>query len=120
MYELLHYQHGQASSMLHSLDIPWGYQYVRKQVQFEALLDDAGLVSVSLGYPSYILTMSSLQNTRRGDRLVSYNVRGNYYTQAGNTTLVQATNTRTGKKHQHPPHKIKQIPTVFKFSNFDQ
>jgi hypothetical protein len=44
VYELLHYKHGQASNMLHSLDIPWGYQFVRKNIHFQALLDQPSLV----------------------------------------------------------------------------
>ena len=30
--------------MLHSLDIPWGYQFVRKSVNFQALVDQPSLV----------------------------------------------------------------------------
>ena len=55
---------------------------------------------------------------RRGDSLLSYNVRGNYYTQRGDTTLIQAKNMRTGEKHLYPVYMLKQLPTLFNFSSF--
>ena len=39
VYELLHFKHGDASSMLQSLDIPWWCLY-RKTVTFEAIMEN--------------------------------------------------------------------------------
>jgi hypothetical protein len=117
VYELLHYKHGQASNMLHSLDIPWGYQFVRKNIHFQALVDQPSLVGFVM-FTSVLIFCCNLQRMRRGDSLLSYNVRGNYYTQRGNTTLIQAKNMRTGEKHLYPVHMLNQIPTPFNFSSF--
>jgi hypothetical protein len=103
--------------MLRSLDFPWGYQFVRKNVHFQALVDQPSLVGFVM-FTSVMIFCGTLQRMRRGDSLMSYNVKGNYYTQRGNTTLIRAKNLRTGEKHLYPVYMVKQLPTLFNFSSF--
>ena len=67
-----------------------------------------------------IMNVNSLTNLRRGYSLLSYNPRGNLHVQAGDRWLVKTENQRTKEKHQYPQYYLKQVPSLFNFSPFDQ
>jgi len=99
IYELMHFKHGDASSMLKSLDIPWWFLY-RKLVTFEATVED----------PS--------KNLRKGDLLeVDTSFKTAFYTI--NHTFVNAINTRTQETQMYPIYKLRQMPSVYNFPMFD-
>jgi len=100
VYELLHYQHGDASTMLHSLDIPWGFQFVRKKVHFKTVVEQPRL------------------SLSREEEVVSVNEQGNYYTRVGNTSLVRGRSRRTGGKQFYRPYTLRQIPSLYNFTHF--
>jgi len=100
VYELLHYKHGEASHMLHSLDRPYStYPYVYN-TPYEAMLADNNT------------------NLKRGDLLETYNIDKSYFSQSGNSYLLNTYNKRTKEKHPFQKYKLKQLPRLFNFSNF--
>jgi len=101
VYELLHFRHGHASNMMHSLDLPYSYYPYIYTTEFQALVDD----------PSSSLV--------RGDKLTTYNVERNFITQEGGEYVIQTENMRTGEQHSYLKYKLKQVPQLYNFTNFD-
>ena len=48
VYELMHFKHGDASTMVHSMDIPWYFVY-RKSFMFESVMEDLQKVNIFAG-----------------------------------------------------------------------
>ena len=101
LYELLHYKHGDASSMVLSLDSPWNRPFVRKYIRWEAVLEDRQT------------------NLRRGDALLSYDKIGSHHVLVKNRWVVKTKNQRTREHHQYPQLYLRQVPTFGNFSLFD-
>jgi len=100
VYELLHFKHGDASSMLKSLDIPWWFLY-RKLITFEATVEDHS------------------SDLRKGDPLeMDTSFKTAFYTT--NHTYVRALNTRTQDIQMYPLYKLKQTPKLYDFPMFDE
>ena len=58
------------------------------------------------------------QNLKRGDLLETYNIDKSYFSQSGNSYLLNTYNKRTKEKHPFQKYKLKQLPRLFNFSNF--
>ena len=101
LYELMHYKHGDASSMVYSLDSPWSNPFLRKHIRWEAVLED------------------KKTGLRRGDTLISYDKIGSHHVQVENKWMVKTENQRTTKEHQYPQFYLRQVPTFGNFSLFD-
>ena len=52
IYQLLHYKHGDASDMVHSLDVPWLYLF-RPSIMFQATEEDLSTVKCSSRFFQY-------------------------------------------------------------------
>jgi len=106
VYTLLHFRHGKASHMLHSLDIPyspWPYLF---DSEFEAV------------------ESMPATNLARGDRLKTVipdrGGMGNYWTIGDDGVYrIRTENQRTGETQEYPRHMLKLLPKLFNFTNFD-
>eukprot|EP00092_Neocalanus_flemingeri_P008733 GFUD01009404.1.p1 GENE.GFUD01009404.1~~GFUD01009404.1.p1 ORF type:complete len:498 (+),score=100.02 GFUD01009404.1:221-1495(+) len=105
VYELLHFKHGDASGMVHSLDSPWFFVY-RHNILLESVVENNAL------------------NLRKGDRLEIQNIQHsmqlrNKYKKTDTQTLVETKNLRTEETSHYPVYMVKKVPVLFNFSIFD-
>jgi len=95
IYQLLHYKHGDASDMVHSLDVPWLYLF-RPSIMFQATVEDLST------------------NLKKGDEL---KVDTSFHAAIlrSNQTHVDTYNLRTQEDHTYPLYKLKRILKLYDF-----
>eukprot|EP00092_Neocalanus_flemingeri_P051889 GFUD01060475.1.p1 GENE.GFUD01060475.1~~GFUD01060475.1.p1 ORF type:complete len:495 (-),score=114.38 GFUD01060475.1:11-1279(-) len=105
-YELLHFKHGDASGMVHSLDTPWWFVY-RHNMMYESMVENTAL------------------NLRKGDKLEIENIQASLETKYKykktdtQTQTVETKNLRTEEISDYPVYMVKKVPVLFNFSIFD-
>ena len=105
LYELLHFKNGDATNMLHSLDIEWQHYY-RKTHTFQPLNEDPNMVK-RMGTTNFYKIQ--FQDLELGDSLE--------FLGYGNNTQrwVEALNERTQKVLVLPMYRIRRVYPFYKF-----
>eukprot|EP00092_Neocalanus_flemingeri_P056917 GFUD01067532.1.p1 GENE.GFUD01067532.1~~GFUD01067532.1.p1 ORF type:complete len:447 (-),score=71.32 GFUD01067532.1:21-1361(-) len=66
IYELMHFKHGDASGMVHSVDVPW-HDHYRRSIMYEPVVEDLAVVN------SYATKLLNHVNIRTSERETSFN-----------------------------------------------